>query len=67
MGKDGRNAERVTTTLTRKQKAELDRLAKARGVKVAWLVRRSVERFIEEAAGGPLLPLDLDGGEDAKR
>lgn len=67
VGKDGRDAERVTTTLTRKQKAELDGLAKARGVKVAWLVRRSIERFLEEAAGGPLLPLDLDGGEDAKR
>jgi hypothetical protein len=67
MGKDGRDAERVTTTLTRKQKAELDRLAKAEGVKVAWLVRRAVERLLEDAAGGPLLPLDLDGGENVKR
>lgn len=67
MGKDGRNAERVTTTLTRRQKAELDRLARAQGVKVAWLVRRAVERLLEEVAGGPLLPLDLNGGEDAKR
>ncbi|MQW02818.1 ribbon-helix-helix protein, CopG family [Sinorhizobium meliloti] len=67
MGKDGRDAERVTTTLTRTQKAELDRLAKAQGVKVAWLVRRAVERFLEESAGGPMLPLDLKGSEDAKR
>lgn len=67
LGKDGRDAERVTTTLTRTQKAELDRLAKAQGVKVAWLVRRAVERFLEESAGGPMLPLDLKGGEDAKR
>lgn len=67
MGKDGRDAERVTTTLTRTQKAELDRLAKAQGVKVAWLVRRAVERFLEESVGGPMLPLDLKGGEDAKR
>lgn len=67
MGRDGKDAERITTTLTRKQKAELERLAKSRGVKVAWLVRRSVERFLEEAAGGPMLPLDLNGGEDAKR
>lgn len=67
LGKDGRDAERVTTTLTRAQKAELDRLAKAQGVKVAWLVRRAVERFLEESAGGPMLPLDLKGGEDAKR
>lgn len=58
MGKDGRDAERVTTTLTRQQKLELERLAKAEGVKVAWLVRRSVERFLESAHGGPLLPLE---------
>jgi hypothetical protein len=64
---DGRDAERVTTTLSRKQKAELERLAKTRSVKVAWLVRRAVERFLEDAAGGPMLPLDLEGGEDAKR
>lgn len=67
LGKDGRDAERVTTTLTRKQKVELDRLAKVQGVKVAWLVRRSVEKYLEEAAGGPMLPLDLHGGDDAKR
>jgi hypothetical protein len=58
VGKDGRDAERVTTTLSRHQKAELERLAKAEGVKVAWLVRRSVERFLETASGGPLLPLE---------
>ncbi len=67
MGKDGKDAERVTTTLTRTQKAELDRLAKAQGVKVAWLVRRAVEQYLEEAAGGPMLPLELEGGEDGKR
>lgn len=58
MGKDGRDAERVTTTLSRRQKAELDRLAEAEGVKVAWLVRRAVEQFLEQKAGGPMLPLD---------
>lgn len=67
VGKDGRDAQRVTTTLTRRQKAELDRLAKLHGVKVAWLVRRAVERYLEEATGGPMLPLELDGGEDEKR
>lgn len=67
LGKDGHDAVRVTTTLSRRQKAELDRLAKQQGVKVAWLVRRSVEKFLEEASGGPMLPLDLNGGEDAKR
>jgi hypothetical protein len=34
-------------------------LAEKNGVKVAWLVRRAVERLIEQAEGGPLLPLDL--------
>jgi hypothetical protein len=58
LGKDGRDAERVTTTLSRRQKAELDRLAEAEGVKVAWLVRRAVEQFLEQKAGGPMLPLD---------
>jgi ribbon-helix-helix CopG family protein len=58
MGKDGRDAERVTTTLSRRQKSELDRLAKAEGVKVAWLVRRAVDRFLEQQAGGPMLPLE---------
>jgi hypothetical protein len=64
VGRDGQDAERVTTTLSRRQKAELDRLAKAKGVKVAWLVRRSIERFLEEASGGPMLPLDLEGRDD---
>lgn len=58
LGKDGRDAERVTTTLSKRQKAELERLAKAEGVKVAWLVRRAVERFLEQASGGPMLPLE---------
>lgn len=59
MGKDGRDAVRVTTTLTRQQHAELERLAKQNGVKVAWLVRRATERLIEQANGGALLPLDF--------
>lgn len=67
MGKDGRDAKRVTTTLSRKQKAELDRLAKKQGVKVAWLVRRAVEKLLEEADGGPMLPLDMEGGGDVER
>lgn len=65
MGKDGRDAERVTTTLTRRQKAELERLARTQGVKVAWLIRRAVEVYLEDAAGGPMLP--LEGGEDVER
>ncbi len=64
MGKDGRDAVRVTTTLTHQQHAELERLAKQHGVKVAWLVRRGAERLIEQANGGALLPLDF--GQDGK-
>ena len=67
VGKDGRNAERVTTTLTKRQKAELERVAEAQGVKVAWLIRRAVERFLDDTSGGPLLPLDLEGAGNAKR
>lgn len=67
MGKDGKDAERVTTTLSRLQKSELDRLAKVEGVTVAWLVRRAVERFLEHASGGPMLPLDFERAEDAQR
>jgi hypothetical protein len=67
VGKDGRDAERVTTTLTKRQKAELERIAEARGVKLAWLIRRAVERFLEDASGGLMLPLDLEGAKDAKR
>lgn len=67
MGKDGQDAERVTTTLSRVQKLELERLAKAEGVKVAWLVRRAVERLLEQASGGPMLPLDFGRGGDAQR
>lgn len=66
MGKDGRDAERVTTTLSRSQKVELERIADKEGVKVAWLVRRAVERFLDQSNGGPLLPLDLGDGH-AKR
>lgn len=62
MGKDGRNAVRVTTTLTRQQHAELGRLADQNSVKVAWLVRRAVERLIDEANRGTL-PLDFGLGE----
>lgn len=57
MGKDGKDATRVTTTLTKKQHADLERLAKQHKVKVAWLIRRAVEIYIEQAEGGPQLPL----------
>lgn len=62
MGKDGRNAVRVTTTLTRQQHVELGRLADQNSVKIAWLVRRAVERLIDEANRGTL-PLDFGLGD----
>ncbi len=62
MGKDGKDAERVTTTLSRAQKLQLERIAAREGVKVAWLVRRSVERFLGEANGDPQLPFDFKAG-----
>jgi predicted DNA-binding protein len=57
MGKDGKNAVRVTTTLTKQQYEALEQLAKRNGVAIAWLIRRAVEHVIEEEEGGPLLPL----------
>lgn len=59
MGKDGQNSTRVTVTLSRHDKAELDRLSKKHGVSAAWLVRRAIERLIEQSNGGPMLPLEF--------
>jgi hypothetical protein len=64
MGKDGHNAARVTVTFSRDQKAELERIAKQNGVKVAWLVRHATERLIEQANGGATLPLIFGEGEN---
>lgn len=63
MGNDGRDAVRVTTTLSRQQHAELERIARRNGVKVAWLVRRAVERLIEQSGSDPMLPFDFDSGD----
>jgi hypothetical protein len=62
MGRDGRNAVRVTTTLTRQQHNELARLGDQHHVKVAWLVRHAVEHLLDEANRGTL-PLDFSSGE----
>ena len=62
MGKDGKNSKRITTTFTREQHDALQRIANAHRVDVAWLIRRAVDRFIEQVdgdAGSPLLPFDF--------
>lgn len=56
VGMDGRDAVRVTTTLTRAQYQRLEELAAKHGVKIAWLVRKAVDDMLERAEGGPLLP-----------
>jgi hypothetical protein len=58
MGKDGKNSARVTTTLTKAQLDAVEHIANQNRVKVAWVVRQAVERLIEQAEGGPLLPLN---------
>ncbi len=55
------HSARVTVNMTPAQRAELERIAKKSGVSLSWVIRRSLERTVEEAAGGPLLPLDLSG------
>jgi hypothetical protein len=57
MGKDGKDSVRVTTTLTKGQHDAIEHIANRNHVKVAWVVRQAVERLIEQAEGGPLLPL----------
>ena len=59
MGKSGQDAVRLTTTLSADQKVEIDRIAHENGVTVAWVIRRSVERMLEQSKGAPLLPLDF--------
>lgn len=55
MGRDGADAKRVTTTLTMARKAQLENLAKREGVKEAWIVRRAVERYLDEISNGSVL------------
>ena len=57
-----RNSVRITVNMTPAQRIELERIAKKNDVSFSWLIRRSIERTIEEANGGPLLPLDLESG-----
>jgi len=55
MGRDGANAKRVTTTLTISRKSQLERLAQREGVKEAWIVRRAVERYLDEIGDGSVV------------
>lgn len=55
MGRDGTDAKRVTTTLTISRKSQLEQLAKREGVKEAWVVRRAVERYLDEIGDGSVL------------
>lgn len=62
MGKDGKNAARLTTTLTQQQYRALEKLGQKYDVKMAWILRKAVERLLEqENAGRALVPADLRG------
>ena len=61
MSQSNRNSARVTVNMPQTQRAELERIAARSGVSLSWVIRRSLERTVEEANGGPLLPLDLAG------
>lgn len=60
MGKDGKDSVRLTTTLSKYQHAKLEQLAQKHDVKVAWLARKAIIRLIEEADGGPFLPMEIE-------
>jgi predicted DNA-binding protein len=61
MGQDGADAKRVTTTLTIARKRALERLAEREGVKEAWIVRRALERYLDEIGDGPVLVAERGG------
>lgn len=61
VGRDGRNSERITTTLSKAKKAELEALASKHKVSAAWLQRLAIERLLEQ----PQLDLPLQDLADA--
>lgn len=63
MGRDGRDAVRVTTTFNRQQQDKLKNLADQHSVKVAFLVRYATLRLLKEAESGTL-QLDFGWGKD---
>lgn len=60
MGKDGKDAERVTTTLSRARKREIEALAEREGVAVAWIVRRAVERYLDSLGRGSVVGEEIN-------
>jgi hypothetical protein len=66
MGRDGADARRVTTTLSADRKGELERLAKREGVKEAWIVRRALERYLDQIAGGSILAAEKKRNNNAR-
>ena len=67
MSSRDRNSVRVTVNMTPAQRTELERIARMKDVSFSWLIRHSIERTIEEANGGPLLPFDLEKGDSDGR
>jgi hypothetical protein len=63
MGRDGRDAVRVTTTFNREQHDKLKTWAEEHSVKVAFLVRYATLRLLKEAESGTL-QLDFGWGQD---
>ena len=58
MGRDGADAKRVTTTLSITRKSQLERLARREGVKEAWIVRRALEKYLDEVDQGSVITLE---------
>ena len=56
MGQDGGDVARVTATLLRASRAELDRIAQREGVSAAWIVRRAVDQYIKQLSDTSSLP-----------
>lgn len=68
VGKDGVKAGRVSLTLSKKKKTQLEAHAEQMGVKTAWLASRVIERFLADPTKFEILPsIDQnDGGGDAQ-
>jgi hypothetical protein len=67
MGKDGKNSHRISATFSREEHAELERIAKKRGIRIAWLVHIAGVELIERENGGPMLPLGSLRDDRAQR